>query len=217
MTGSFLLPLVHDLVYLKSCEIEIEGDAAEYASSVKAALENCPWVVVRRANATCGRVPVGIRGAERWQRWSGYVRREQVAATAAPVHLRSDLSARDRVSLPAVRSLVFLEAELSSLFLEWGPGGSVAYELASGRHVVRTTSDLDLIIRAQERFDRMFANDLLAVLLAAPTKVDCRVETPCCGFSLEEYARHKAPRLLLRTPAGPILSKDPWAPSLIVH
>lgn len=211
MTRSFLSPLVHDLLYLESCEVNF--DVAEDADSIRTALVDCPWVVVRRALVTCRTVPIGIRGAERWQRWSGSVRPEQIVAIATPMQLRSDLIARDRVSLPGMSSLVFLETEFSSLFLEWGPGGSVAYELASGRHVVRTTSDLDLVIRAPKRFDRMFAKDLLTVLLAAPTKVDCRIETPLGGFLLEEYAHSQGARLLVRTPAGPILSDDPWTAS----
>jgi len=129
--------------------------------------------------------------------------------------LRSDLSARNRLNLPAMQTLQFLERELSSFSLEWGPGGSVGYEIASGTKVVHPKSDIDIVIRAQERFARKFAKELLTILLASPGKIDCRIETPWCGFSLEEYVRAETPSLLVRTPTGPRLAKDPWqCPSL---
>lgn len=128
-----------------------------------------------------------------------------------PARLRSDLIARSRLSLPAMQSLCFLESELSLLPLEWGPGGSVGYKLASGKPVVHVESDLDLVIRAPHRLDRKFAEELWIIFRASPGKVDCRVETQWCGFSLEEYARSETQNLLVRTPVGPFLSKDPWS------
>jgi hypothetical protein len=42
------------------------------------------------------------------------------------------------------------------------------------------------------------------------TKVDVRVETSECGFSLEEYVRTSSSRILLRYPEGPRFGDDPW-------
>jgi phosphoribosyl-dephospho-CoA transferase len=86
----------------------------------------------------------------------------------------------------------------------------VGYELASQRPVVHAESDLDLIIVAPRPFHREFAGELLAVLHAAPGKIDCRIETPRCGFSLEEYVGSGTQPLLVRTPIGPVLSRAPW-------
>lgn len=204
-------PTVHDLLLLNPYEVEAATGAD--GDSIRIALRNCPWVVVRRAPATDGKVSIGIRGTDRQHQWGAFARLDQIVQLIVPRSLRSHLIAGDRGALNAMRSLRFVENQLSSISLEWGPGGSVGYELVSGRSVVHQTSDLDLVIRAPERFDQIFAKELLAILLLAPAKVDCRVETPWCGFSLEEYARSNAPQLLVRTPAGPILSEDPWAAS----
>jgi phosphoribosyl-dephospho-CoA transferase len=109
-----------------------------------------------------------------------------------------------------MQSLCFLEIELASLSNDWGPGGSVGYELASCASVVTRESDLDLVISAPGRFDRDFAQDLLKKIARAPAEVDVRVETPWCGFSLEEYARGKSGKLLVRTATGPLLTTAPW-------
>jgi phosphoribosyl-dephospho-CoA transferase len=81
----------------------------------------------------------------------------------------------------AMQSLCFLEIELASLSNDWGPGGSVGYELASQAPVVTQESDLDLVISAPDRFDRDFAQELMKKVARAPSKIDARVETPWCG------------------------------------
>ena len=128
----------------------------------------------------------------------------------APWHLRSGLANTARLSLPAMQSLRFLEVELAPLSNDWGPGGSVGYELASCARVVTRESDLDLVISAQDRFDRDFAGHLSKKIALAPVKVDVRIETPWCGFSLEEYVRRNSEKLLVRTSTGPRLTTDPW-------
>ena len=208
MVTASQLPLVHDLVLLNSYEVNA-AHAAETDWIINT-LKQCPWVVVRRTLAPDGKISIGIRGEERHQRAGCFACYEQIEKLLSPKHLQSDLIARDRRALPALQSLIFIEKELSSFPLDWGPGGSVGYELASERHVVHAKSDLDLVIRAPESLDRKFAEELWAILLASPGKIDCRVETPACGFSLEEYVRSETASLLVRTPAGPVLVSDPW-------
>jgi phosphoribosyl-dephospho-CoA transferase len=41
-------------------------------------------------------------------------------------------------------------------------------------------------------------------------KVDVRVETPMCGFSLDEYAHASSARILLRYADGLRFGDDPW-------
>jgi phosphoribosyl-dephospho-CoA transferase len=74
------------------------------------------------------------------------------------------------------------------LRLQWGPTGSVGFELASGMPTTNDTSDLDLIIRTQQRITRERARSLWNRTKGLAVRVDVRVETPYCGFSLEEYA-----------------------------
>jgi phosphoribosyl-dephospho-CoA transferase len=215
MASMFPSPFVHDLALLSLSDTKVDAACLAEPDWIKDALEKCSWVVVRRSLAPKQRISIGVRGSERRQRWGGFVRYSQIVRVATPRELRSDLSAKNRLNLPAMRTLQFLESALSSFPLEWGPGGSVGYELASGTQVVHPKSDLDLVIRAPKRFARKVAKELSTILLASPGKIDCRIETPWCGFSLEEYARARTPSLIVRTPAGPRLSNDPWQdPSL---
>jgi phosphoribosyl-dephospho-CoA transferase len=202
------IPYAHDLLLVKSMTIE-EACQAEPAW-VRPALAKYPWVVARRAVSPEDRIAVGVRGQERQQRWGGFVRKDQIVKAIAPWHLRPGLANTMRLSLPAMQSLRFLEIELALLSNDWGPGGSVGYELASRAPVVTQGSDLDLVISAPDRFDRDFAQHLLKKIALAPAKVDVRIETPWCGFSLEEYVRRYSEKLLVRTLTGPRLTNAPW-------
>ena len=138
------------------------------------------------------------------------MRNDQILKAIAPWYLRSSMADKERLSLPAIDSLCFLEIELRALSNDWGPGGSVGYELASGAPVITQESDLDLVLNASDCFDRDFAQYLLKKIARASAEVDVRVETPWCGFSLEEYARRNSEKLLVRTSTGPRFTTDPW-------
>ena len=83
-------------------------------------------------------------------------------------------------------------------------------ELATGRRVTNEESDLDLVVRAPQRIALEEARFLLDRTLGLEVKVDVRVETPLCGFALEEYALESSPRILLRYAEGARLGEDPW-------
>ena len=202
------IPYTHDLLLVNSTTIE-EACMAE-PTWVRPALAKYPWVVARRAISPEDRIAVGVRGQARQQRWGGFMRKDQIVKVIAPWYLRSSLANTVRLSLPAMQSLRFLEIELASLSNDWGPGGSVGYELASCAPVVTQESDLDLVISAPDPFDRDFAQHLWKKIALAPAKVDVRIETPWCGFSLEEYVRRSSEKLLVRTSMGPRLVTDPW-------
>jgi phosphoribosyl-dephospho-CoA transferase len=93
----------------------------------------------------------------------------------------------------------------------WVPGGSVRFELATGRHVVKPESDLDIVICAVGKITREEARSLYARTMNLSAAVDIRVETLACGFSLTEYARGGSASILLRTPDGLELGNDPWS------
>jgi phosphoribosyl-dephospho-CoA transferase len=98
----------------------------------------------------------------------------------------------------------------ADLAFPWGPGGSVGFELASGRQVTTEASDLDLVIRAQQRITVEEARCLLDSTQGLEAKVDVRVETPVCGFALEEYASASSAKIQLRYRDGVRLGEDPW-------
>ena len=207
------LALVHDLVRLRTPEISAacgsEPSLIKH-SWVKASLKRSPWVVVRRAAAPQGFIAVGVRGEKRHERWGGLVRLERIAERTRPWDLRTRTISNERVSLPAMQALRHLETELSQLPLQWGPGGSVGYEIASGVSTATLRSDLDLIIRAPVRLELALAKDILATINTAPARVDARVETLSCGFSLQEYCSDTTRKILVHTPTGYALSDDPW-------
>jgi phosphoribosyl-dephospho-CoA transferase len=83
-------------------------------------------------------------------------------------------------------------------------------ELASGIPAVHADSDLDFILLAPRKLDIGEAQDLWRMVSTAPGKVDALVETPFCGFSLEEFVTASPRKILLRTSDGRILGSNPW-------
>ena len=199
---------VHDLILLRtvSAVISTQGDpACPYLNS-----NHRPWVVVRRGCISDGLIPVGVRGSQRHERCAGYASFSEVVEIRRPDQLRLLLADDSRRALQAFRSLSYLENHLVGLDMSWGPGGSVGYELASGVPAVRVDSDLDLIIFSHRKLDIAEARDLWRVVSSVPGKVDTLVETPCGGFSLEEFVTTSPRKILLRTSGGRIFGSDPW-------
>jgi len=204
-------PRVHDHLVLKpGSSVEAEATNPEW---VRAALIQSRFVVARREAAPPGMIAVGVRGPSRDQRWAGFVTNEDVHRVIGPGVLRSQNADIARRSLPAIEALRYAEERLRPLTLEWGPVGSVGYELATGLSVTRMESDLDLVIYAPHTVLRDEVRCFWNVLDVAPARIDVRLETPAGGFSLEEYVRDGQDRVLLRMPTGPILTDDPWGPA----
>jgi len=170
-----------------------------------------PFAVVRRGPVTGEHVPIGVRGAERNQRWAARCQPKLVRRVITPPQLLARLVPRSRAdAAPALRALQRLESRWMDLDHPWGPGGSVGFELATGRQVVKGNSDLDIVIYATRRMLSDEARALSADAMELPATVDNRVETPVCGFSLREYACASAAAILLRTQSGAVLGRDPW-------
>src|ERR1700677_3425359 len=185
---------VHDLILLRteSAVISTQSDpACPYLNP-----NQRPWVVVRRSRISDGLIPVGVRGAQRHERCAGFIGLSEVLET--------------RRALQAFRTLSYLESHLVGLDMTWGPGGSVGYELASGMPAVRADSDLDFILFAPRKLDIKEAQNLWRIISSAPGKVDALVETPFCGFSLQEFVATSPRKILLRTSDGRILGSNPW-------
>ena len=201
-------PQVHDLILLRteSALISTQGDpACPYLNP-----NQRPWVVVRRGRIADGLIAVGVRGAQRHERWAGFTRLSEVLETRRPDQLRLLLAENSRRTLQAFRTLSYLESHLVGLDMSWGPGGSVGYELASGIPAVRADSDLDFILFAPRKLEMTEAQDLWRMISSAPGKVDALVETPFSGFSLVEFVTTSPRKILLRTSDGRILGSNPW-------
>jgi len=198
---------IHDLLLLRG-ESAVTSTAGAPCPNLN--LNQRPWVVVRRGRIADGSIPVGVRGTQRHERCAGFTGLSEVLETRRPDQLRLMLAEDSRRTLLAFRSLSYLESHLAGLDLTWGPGGSVGYELASAMPAVHADSDLDFILSAPQQLDLTEAQDLWRMISSAPGKVDALVETPFCGFSLEEFVTASSRKILLRTSDGRILGCNPW-------
>jgi phosphoribosyl-dephospho-CoA transferase len=171
-----------------------------------------PFVVVRRGPITWQRIPIGVRGGERNQRLAAFCHPTWVKRVLTPPQLLTrNVPALRADATPALRALHLLKDRWIDLDHPWGPGGSVGFELATGRHVVKPESDLDIVIYPEGKITREEARSLHARSMNLSVAVDIRVETLACGFSLTEYARGGPAGILLRTPGGLELGDDPWS------
>jgi phosphoribosyl-dephospho-CoA transferase len=198
---------VHDL-------LQIDPDSllgVTAPSWVNQALSSCPWVVVRRARAPAGEVAVGVRGDTRSQRWGGFLSKDLIGKVVRPAELLFVRPSSTPRVTPAMKVLQEVIDRWRDLTLPWGPTGSVGFELATGRQVTSEASDLDIAIGAPARISVETAQALWQRVIGLQTRVDVRVETPKCGFSLQEYACTSSTRMLLHCPDGERLGDDPWS------
>jgi phosphoribosyl-dephospho-CoA transferase len=203
----------HDLLEVDANHlISSQASAPQWAEE---ALAKSPLVVVRHGLARGRKIPIGVRGTERNQRWAAFCHPKLVKNILTPSQLLSRTIPTSRAdAIPAFRALNFLEDRWMGLALTWGPGGSVGFELASGRHAAKQQSDLDIVIYAERPMASDEATSLCDCTMNLPAVVDIRVETPACGFSLREFASRSPAAILLRTPSGTVLGKDPWGAEL---
>jgi phosphoribosyl-dephospho-CoA transferase len=200
-------PRPHDLLRLLGAAApSLPVDAPVWTRD---ALLAAPWVVVRRCTAPAGLIPVGIRGTTRYQRYPWLVTPDQVHHTVTPEDLSlADLPAgRD---LPATRTLAAIRTTLHDMDVQWGPTGSVGFELATGIPTATSASDLDLVVRAPA--DPALLVALHHRLAGLDARVDCQVETRWGVVALAEMVS-ECGEVLMRTATGPLLvSRDVAVP-----
>lgn len=205
------VPGVHALLRVdSSAALSWDADVPDWALQ---SLHRAPWVVVRRAPSRQGLLPVGVRGFARDERIAAWLPRTAIRECRAPQALaaaRGWLRLRDIT--PAIAALNQAEAILHAhgWSKRWGPGGSAGFELASGRPVTTTDSDLDLVLLADAPYGRTDAVALLDALATLSVRCDVLMETPHGAVALAEYARGHA-LSMQRTPRGPRLVQDPWS------
>ena len=202
-------PQVHDLLSIEpDC---LTADCLAQPSWVKEMLISCPWVVARRPKAAVGQIAVGVRGSTRSERWGGFCGKSLISKIVRPAELLVLARSSSRTPrMPALKVLQVVTERWRDFTLPWGPTGSVGFELATGREVTTEASDLDIAMRAPHRIGVDQARSLWDRVTGLQIKVDVRVETPECGFSLEEYVCTSSGRILLRYPDGPRFGDDPW-------
>jgi phosphoribosyl-dephospho-CoA transferase len=210
------VPTVHSLLHLSSTDaLEWESDPPEWVSE---SLSRTPFVVMRRPLPRPEAFPVGIRGAVRSQRaaaWIPFGAAQECITPQMLVAQHAWRQRRDFAVMPAVAALEEVAAifDGNGLAGRWGPGGSVGFELASGVASTTPTSDLDIVLIAAASMARAEAARLHAELSALKVKIDVLLETPNGAVALAEYAK-SVDAILVRSPQGPRLARDPWGAHL---
>jgi phosphoribosyl-dephospho-CoA transferase len=198
----------HDLVWVDPATVaELVRDLPSWAT---AALATAPWVVVRRVLPFDGLLPVGIRGSGRSERCAAWLPPAAVVERRTPEDLAAARAWQGHPRLAEIPALAALDAVATLLDgWNWGPAGSVGFELATGQPTANSDSDLDILLRASSRLGSGEAGRLLTALATLPVHVDVAVETPLGACSLAEIAAGGA--VVVKTPSGPRMVRDPWA------
>ena len=206
------VPTVHSLLRLSRADaLEWESEPPQWVSQ---SLQRAPFVVMRRPPPRPGEFPVGIRGDARSQRAAAWVPVGAVQECITPQMLAAQWAWRQRREFAIMPAVAALE-EAAAIFEghgmagRWGPAGSVGFELASGVRSTTPNSDLDIVLGAAASMARADAARLQAELSALAVRIDVLLETPNGAVALAEHAK-SAGAILLRSPQGPRLSRDPW-------
>ncbi|GAA1444245.1 malonate decarboxylase holo-ACP synthase [Leifsonia poae] len=170
------------------------------------------WGVVRRQDARTDSTSLGLRGRQRDERKAIAVDTRDIVRHLTPESLVS--RTLDDTVHPGMAQTVAAVAEHSAEWFEgrqWGPTGSVGFQLATGLAVVRDSSDLDIILRAPAFLSPSTAAAIQEHLEALPCRVDCLLESDAGAVALAEWAASTAgTEVLLRTADGPLLVTNPW-------
>jgi phosphoribosyl-dephospho-CoA transferase len=199
------ITLTHDLLRIDPSAFDPLVDEPSW---LKSALNETPWVIARRSPGDAGKIAVGARGNKREHRCPGMVPVSAIHERVTPEEIVAKIGSNlSQSHLPAIRCLPLIGQLLSEM--EWGPAGSVAFQLVTDFACVSPSSDLDLVIRLSSPISQIEAKAVLESIRKAAPAADALMETPEGGIVLEEYALHNAP-WSLRTCYGPRLVSSPW-------
>ncbi|MFD1485272.1 malonate decarboxylase holo-ACP synthase [Lacticaseibacillus baoqingensis] len=199
----------HTLVLLASpAALTAKAPLPEWASAM---LTQSPYAIVRRG-FQADRIPVGLRGYQKNQRFAAFAMPSRIKAAVTPQAALRLLPGLDpqRSELPAFQKLKALQPLLQGF--DWGVGGSLQFELVTGLKMARATSDIDVIMtRPRQPLTVAAAQTLVQQLQTiAGAHADIQVVHGQDGFSLEEYAQHRDSQIMMKTASGPQLTTDPW-------
>ncbi|MCI2257047.1 malonate decarboxylase holo-ACP synthase [Domibacillus sp. PGB-M46] len=194
----------HDLLKIKKAE-----DLISYTPVpewVEAALAKTPFVVVRRTRAAQGLVAVGVRGSVRSERFGAFLPVDLIVNRISPEQLAEEKGWKNR-SKEIFRSVEQISHLMECASLQWGPVGSLGFELASGNETVTEKSDIDIVIRFSRKLTLDAAKKIDDTLKKNLFRIDAQVDTAEGAFSLSEYALSEEKEILVRTIDGPLLKK----------
>lgn len=216
----------HDLIEIRVSDINcFDREIPHWATQF---LSETPWVVVRRGNDH-GKIPVGIRGYNKNQKFACYLKKEAAVRIFTPqevmeryIEAVSDSEKADSGNfafwqpktarrLKEIRNH-FCKDIPEGVIRNMGIGGSIGFEIASGKKISTSASDLDLIIvlddRVKQKYSCNYCNiiysecfRLYEELKTLGVKTDAVLETVHGWIALEEYVR--SPHyFLIKSPDG---------------
>jgi phosphoribosyl-dephospho-CoA transferase len=147
-------------------------------------------------------VPVGVRGPSRSHRHATAVDATTIAEILSPPDLVDRI---DRLpDLPVTAALRRCADVLAPTGLRWGPAGSVGFTLAAGVSAITASSDLDLVLTADEVPPLPMLAALSEKFRGLSARVDCQLDLPIGGIALDDLLG-RTDQVLVRTDDGPVL------------
>jgi len=192
----------HDLLWGMTVDFLAE-DAPLW---VKEVLQRGDPVVVRRAITSVDQVAVGVRGQFRHQRYAGQMPRSAISRQLKPESLTHVDTKQFEHLAERLQTIFSIMKNFSGC---WGYTGSFGFELATGVKTVTQQSDIDLLIRAEQPFEKKQAIELLETFQQAGLNVDIQLQLPQGGLALKEWARNSG-KVLLKRADGAVLVENPW-------
>jgi len=194
----------HDLLWIAGAPAGLLPSWADAAWLLQAPL------VVRRAPAEAGNIPVGLRGRVRSERHACQIDAASVLRRVTPEMLAGAAALAAPGQYAALDTLRALAPRLNDTGWSWGPTGGVGFALASGLPVLRTDSDLDLVLRIERPPDAA-QQAMLAALVSSVTncRLDLQIDTGHGAFAYAEWAASRG-KVMLKTDHGPFLTATPW-------
>lgn len=200
--------LPHDLLFLRPQTLLPDEAPAWAQDSIK---EGLPCVV-RRDTFSLEKIPVGFRGTKRSQRYGSFISSQDVLKKFSPedaveLLLTTELKSPQLDYLKDFSEFIQTNENLKNS-VRWGISGSFGFSLAVGKQYFRDTSDIDLVVRANNEEEMNCLASLKFWILAPKFQLDIQIQTSKGGFSYKEWLRTK--KVLLKTNTGPLLTDNPW-------
>lgn len=200
--------LPHDLLFLRPQTLLPDEAPAWAQDSIK---EGLPCVV-RRDSFSLEKIPVGFRGTKRSQRYGSFISSQDVLKKFSPedavaLLLTTELKSPQLDYLKDFSEFIQTNENLKNS-VRWGISGSFGFSLAVGKQYFRDTSDIDLVVRANNEEELNRLASLKSWILTPKFQLDIQIQTSKGGFSYKEWLRTN--KVLLKTNTGPLLTDNPW-------
>lgn len=170
-------------------------------------------IVTRQKPLSENGVVVGVRGNQRDQRFAFEIDRQRIQKRITPykalTQFNFDQLPEGRKALPVFQTLQSIQDQ-QFLAANFGITGSASYEIVTGDLMVKQTSDLDLILKADCEMAFSDLKRLWNFLNQFSVHADVQLVSQTRGFSLEEFVQQKGKQVLIKSENGPFISKNPW-------